>query len=124
MRHEENATIFSAFSEEKMYIWQGQDWPDFRWDDARLIEPLAAARLKQGRLSGGLATLGFDLSREAQLDALTEDAVKSSAIEGEILNRAGVRSSLARRLGVPDAAAAPRASSRCCSTPPRTTPSR
>jgi len=90
-----------------MYIWQRPEWPDFRWDDARLIEPLAAARLKQGRLIGGMARLGFDLGREAQLEALTEDVVKSSAIEGETLDRAGVRSSLARRLGVPEASAAP-----------------
>ena len=90
-----------------MHIWQRDDWPDFRWDDARLIEPLAAARLQQGRLIGGMARLGFDINREAQLEALTEDVVKSSAIEGETLNRAGVRSSLARHLGVPEAAAAP-----------------
>jgi len=90
-----------------MYIWQRLEWPDFRWDDARLIEPLAAARLKQGRLIGGMARLGFDVNREAQLEALTEDVVKSSAIEGETLDRAGVRSSLARRLGVPEASAAP-----------------
>ena len=107
MRHEENVAIFSSFREENMYIWQRPDWPDFRWDDARLIEPLAAARLKQGRLLGGMARLGFDINREAQLEALTEDVVKSSAIEGEKLNRAGVRSSLARHLGVAETAAAP-----------------
>jgi len=90
-----------------MFIWQRPEWPNFHWDHARLIEPLAAARLKQGRLIGGMARLGFDINREAQLEALTEDVVKSSAIEGETLNRAGVRSCLARRLGVPEAAAAP-----------------
>ena len=89
-----------------MYIWQRQGWPNLTWDDRTLIEPLAAARLKQGRLLGGMASLGFDFKLEAQLVALTEDVVKSSEIEGEVLDRDGVRSSLARRLGLPAAAIA------------------
>ncbi len=90
-----------------MYIWERPDWPKFRWDNARLLEPLAAARLKQGRLLGSMARLGFDLKLEAQLEALTEDVIKSSEIEGEVLDRNSVRSSLARRLGVAHAAVAP-----------------
>ena len=90
-----------------MYIWERPDWPNLRWQDARLIEPLAAARLKQGRLLGSMARIGFNLQLEAHLDALTEDAVKSSEIEGEVLDRVSVRSSLARHLGVPQAAVAP-----------------
>ncbi len=83
-----------------MYIWEEQDWPHLTWDDGRLLEPLAAARLKQGRLLGRMARLGFDLKLEAQLEALTEDVIKSSEIEGEVLDRDSVRSSIARRLGV------------------------
>ena len=90
-----------------MYIWQRQGWPRLTWDDGRLLEPLAAARLKQGRLLGGMASLGFDFQLEAQLVALTEDVVKSSEIEGEVFDRDSVRSSLARRLGLPTAAIAP-----------------
>lgn len=90
-----------------MYIWERPEWPDFTWDDARLLEPLAVARLKQGRLLGSMARLGFDLKREAHLEALTEDVVKSSEIEGEVLDRASVRSSIARHLGLPAAAALP-----------------
>jgi Fic family protein len=89
-----------------MYIWQQSAWPNFRWDDRRLIEPLAIARLKQGRLLGSMARLGFELKLEAQLEALTEDVIKSSEIEGEVLDRKSVRSSIARRLGVPEAAIA------------------
>ena len=88
-----------------MYIWEQQEWPDLTWDDGRLLELLAAARLKQGRLLGSMAGLGFDLKLEAQLEALTEDVIKSSEIEGEVLERDSVRSSIARRLGVPAAAA-------------------
>ena len=90
-----------------MYIWERPGWPRLTWDEGRLLEPLAAARLTQGRLLGSMARLGFDLKLEAQLEALTEDVVKSSEIEGEILDRGGVRSSIARRLGVPAAAVAP-----------------
>jgi Fic family protein len=90
-----------------MYIWEQPDWPKFAWDDRALIEPLAAARLCQGRLLGRMQSLGFDLKLEAQLAALTEDVLKSSEIEGDILDGASVRSSLARRLGIPQAATAP-----------------
>ena len=90
-----------------MYIWERAEWPHFRWQDGRLIEPLATARLKQGRLLGSMARLGFNLKLEAQLDTLTEDVIKSSEIEGEVLDRNSVRSSIARRLGVPHATVAP-----------------
>jgi len=90
-----------------MYVWERPDWPKFEWNNGALIEPLAAARLNQGRLLGRMQSLGFDLQLEAQLQALTEDVLKSSEIEGDILDAASVRSSLARRLGVPEAATAP-----------------
>lgn len=90
-----------------MYIWQLPDWPNFRWDSAKLLIPLANARHRQGRLLGTMARLGFPLQREAELQALTEEVVKTADIEGEQLRAAGVRSSLARRLGLPDAGLAP-----------------
>ncbi len=90
-----------------MYIWEHPAWPRLTWDDGKVLEPLATARLKQGRLLGGMASLGFDLKREAQLGTLTEDVIKSSEIEGEVLDRDSVRSSLARHLGLTAAAIAP-----------------
>ena len=90
-----------------MYVWEQTGWPEFEWDHAALIEPLAAARLAQGRLLGRMQGLGFDLQLEAQLQALTDEVLKSSEIEGDILDHASVRSSLARRLGIPEAATAP-----------------
>ena len=89
-----------------MFIWQRPDWPHFEWDDARLLVALSDTRLKQGRLLGRMAMLGFDLQQQANLAVLTEDVLKSSEIEGEFLPRNNVRSSLAKRLGLPDAAAA------------------
>src|SRR5207244_687617 len=74
--------------------------PGFRWDHKKLAGPLAALRHRQGRLIGRMETLGFSLRAEATLQTLTEDVTKSSEIEGEILDRDQVRSSIARRLGM------------------------
>jgi Fic family protein len=83
-----------------MYIHQLGDWPQFRWDQERVANALAAVRHEQGRLIGRMEALGFPLRQEAVLQALTEDGVKTSEIEGEKLDRGQVRSSLARRMGI------------------------
>jgi Fic family protein len=83
-----------------MYIYDLPDWPRFVWNPALLSEPLAAVRHRQGRLIGHLEALGFPLRQEAVLQTLTADVLKSSEIEGEHLDTAQVRSSLARRLGI------------------------
>ncbi len=83
-----------------MYIWEQTDWPNFRWDETRLAKRLAQVSREQGRLLGKMESLGFDLRSEAHLRTLTEDVIKSSEIEGEVLEREQVRSSLARRLGL------------------------
>jgi Fic family protein len=83
-----------------MYIHELKNWPHFMWDKSELAQKLAAVRNRQGRLSGRMEELGFKLRSEANLEALTEEVTKSSEIEGEILNRDQVRSSIARRLGV------------------------
>ena len=89
------------------YIWQDKNWPQLRWDSEPLLPLISTARLDQGRLLTKAARLGFKLSREARADILTEEAVKTSAIEGERLNRESVRSSVARHLGLPMAGLAP-----------------
>ncbi len=83
-----------------MWIHEHKTWPDFTWDAKALASKLADIRHQQGRLLGRMEGLGFDLRREASLDTLTSDVVKSSAIEGETLNPEEVRSSIARRLGL------------------------
>ena len=83
-----------------IYIHELPDWPNLRWSDEQLAQPLAAVRHRQGRLIGHMEALGFPLREEAVLQALTEDVLKSSEIEGEVLDREQVRSSIARRLGM------------------------
>jgi Fic family protein len=83
-----------------IYIHELPDWPEFRWDQNRLAERLAAVRHRQGRLIGRMEALGFALRSEATLENLTQEVLKSSEIEGEILDREQVRSSIARRLGI------------------------
>ncbi len=83
-----------------MYIYQKPGWPAFQWDQTQLTNPLAAVRHKQGKLLGQLSALGFSLRSEAMLQTLTLDVVKTSEIEGELLDAEQVRSSVARRLGI------------------------
>jgi Fic family protein len=82
------------------YIHQLPDWPRFRWDREALTGPLAEVRHRQGRLLGRMESLGFMLQKEAELETLTLEVLKSSEIEGETLDAAQVRSSIARRLGI------------------------
>jgi Fic family protein len=82
-------------------------WPKFTWNQGHLANDLAAVRHRQGRLIGRMHALGFPLREQAVLNTLTEDVLKSSEIEGEILDRAQVRSSIARRLGIEVGALAP-----------------
>jgi Fic family protein len=89
------------------YIHELSNWPRFEWNQQGLAKQLAAVRYRQGRLIGRMQALGFPLREEAVLKILTEDVLKSSEIEGEILDRDQVRSSIARRLGVAAAALPP-----------------
>lgn len=87
----------------KPWIWQRPEWPEFHWDSARLAQPLAAARRAQSELIGMARLLDPDSDRHAQLEVLTSEGVATSAIEGERFDPNAVRSSLARRLGLPTA---------------------
>ena len=89
------------------YIHQQKDWPEFRWNEARLLPLLTKVRHQQGRLLGQMEGLGFHLRGEANLESLTKEVIGSSAIEGEKLNAEEVLSSIARRLGIAHAGTTP-----------------
>ena len=83
-----------------MYIHHNKDWPNFKWDNDTLLSYVSKVRDLQGRLIGKMESIGFELREEAVLETITEDVIKSSEIEGELLNHEEVRSSVARRLGM------------------------
>ncbi|MEO5775646.1 MAG: Fic family protein [Flavobacterium sp.] len=83
-----------------MYIYKQKKWPKFFWDADVISAILGEVRHKQGRIIGQMQALGFRVQEETMLKALTMDVIKSSEIEGELLNPEQVRSSIARRLGI------------------------
>jgi len=82
------------------WIWLQPDWPTFRWQAKALAPLLRSCQQLQGRLLGMAGAIAGDTQVEGELDTLLQNIITSSAIEGERLNVASVRSSLARRLGV------------------------
>ena len=82
------------------YIHQLPNWPVFKWDHEKIVQPLSQARLHQGKLLGRMEALGFRFREDAALQTMTKEIVKSSEIEGEVLASDQVRSSLARKLGI------------------------
>ncbi len=84
-----------------VYIWQHPEWPSFRWDSAKLLTLLSEVRHLEGRISGLMGSLGLELQSSTLADVMTEDVLRSSEIEGVMLNADRVRSSVARQLGLP-----------------------
>lgn len=89
------------------YIYEHNNWTDFSWQDKAINVVFGEVRLMQGKIIGQMNALGFSTKEEATLTALTLDVVKSSEIEGELLNYEQVRSSIARRLGINTAGLVP-----------------
>ena len=75
-------------------------WLCRRWNQETVAPLLAEVRHTQGKLLGRMDALGFGIKEEASLQTITLDVLKSSEIEGELLDAAQVRSSIARRLGM------------------------
>jgi Fic family protein len=82
------------------YIYEASDWPEFRWRATELEGVLAEVSFRLGRFLGRLEDIGFALRGEAGVEAVSKEIVASAGIEGETLNRADVRSSVARRMEV------------------------
>jgi Fic family protein len=82
------------------YIYQYSNWPDFTWDEKEVHVIVGKVRHLQGKILGQVNALGFSVKEETILKTLTLDVIKSSEIEGELLNYEQVRSSIARKLGL------------------------
>ncbi|MDD2612124.1 MAG: DUF4172 domain-containing protein, partial [Bacteroidales bacterium] len=63
-----------------MYIYQNVDWPNFTWDNDRLLSTLSNVRNLQGKIVGKMEAIGFSLRNEAVLETLTLDVIKSTEI--------------------------------------------
>jgi Fic family protein len=91
----------------KYWIWQQNGWPNFTWDSQQLAPALREVTQLQGTLLGKAGAITEQSSKASNLDALLQNIIQSSAIEGEALNGESVRSSLAKRLGVKEAGLSP-----------------
>ncbi len=83
-----------------MYIYENLNWPEFEWQNEKVLPLLSAVRYQQGKIVGKMGALGFELINQANLEMLTLDILKTTEIEGELLDPDQVRSSIARRLGL------------------------
>lgn len=82
------------------YIWQNSNWPHFTYDLALYQSLLQEIRYQQGLLDGICKGLSEEHLLEMQSETLALDAVTTSEIEGEILSRDSVRSSIFKKLGI------------------------
>lgn len=89
------------------YIHQSEQWPHFTWDKELVVDKLATVNKASGFLMGRLNAIGFDAQMSASAEMLSNDIINSSEIEGISLNVKQVRSSIARKLGIPSDADEP-----------------
>lgn len=82
------------------YNWELPDWPEFRYDLSEIEETLFKLAEKTGRASGLLKGLTADAQLEATIEMMVVEAIKTSAIEGELLSRKDVMSSMRKNLGL------------------------
>lgn len=91
------------------YIYQHENWTHFIWDEDKIRDLYGEVKYLQGKLNGIMSTVGFSQKADTLLNTFTFDILKSSEIEGELLNYDQVRSSIARRLGIETAGLVPSA---------------
>ena len=80
--------------------WQQPDWPEFSWNQARLLKAEALFLVEAGEYAGTAKHLGANDREQLTVEAMSTEAVTTSEIEGEILDRASVQSSIRRQLGL------------------------
>lgn len=82
-----------------MYIYENDDWTNFKFDFQKISNLLENCHIAQGKLLSKMELLGLSEKEDKVLSTITNDILKSSEIEGFIFNKEQVRSSIARRLG-------------------------
>ena len=97
---------------ERHWIWEQPDWPQFRWDAEQLLPALRSAHAQRLALPQLVKQLDANLQEEAAAALLSRESLSTAGIEGEQLDPAEVRSSVARRLQLPLASQQPRPSAK------------
>lgn len=82
------------------YNWQQPNWPEFQYDLSGIEEVLFKFAEKTGQASGLLKGLPADAQLETTIEMMVVEAIKTSAIEGELLSRKDVMSSIRKNLGL------------------------
>lgn len=82
------------------YNWQHSEWPNFQYEQAKIHDLLLRFTEKTGRVDGLLSALPESEQTETIIDLMVSEAVKSSEIEGEMLSRPEVMSSIKKNLGL------------------------
>ena len=80
--------------------WQKSDWPNFSWDANLLRKAEAQFLIGSGAFAGTVKHLGAEDQELLTIEAISSEAIMTSEIEGEILDRASVQSSIRRQLGL------------------------
>ena len=83
-----------------LYNWQQTDWPEFKYNLGRLEDILFSFAERMGCVSGLLKGLPEETQTEAMIDIMVSEAIKTSEIEGDYLNRQDVMSSIRNNLGL------------------------
>lgn len=82
------------------WIWQQPDWPCFTWEAPRLEKAEQLFLLGGGVFLGTISHLGDDAKDRLKVEAISNEAVTTSEIEGEMLDRDSVQSSIRRQFGL------------------------
>ena len=90
-----------------MYIYEHSEWPNFTYDEKKVASLLEICHIEQGKLLSKMDMLGLSEKQDKILSTVTSDIIKSSEIEGLLMNKEQVRSSIARRLGIQTAGVVP-----------------
>ena len=80
--------------------WQQPDWPDFSWDQDRFQKADELFLVESGMFAGVVRHLDETERERLTVDAISSEALTTSEIEGEILDRGSVQSSIRRQLGL------------------------
>jgi Fic family protein len=82
------------------WVWEHKNWPNFEYDGTALLEYEKIFYTNTGIILGVFSHLELNNLEHLKIDILTQEAVSTSSIEGEILQRASVQSSIRKHLGL------------------------